>query len=73
MDVGDEQKEIKKNTISKRSVPNVWDVLSTLWVRCSVQINHGFDWILLDCRYNFLFNFRAVLFIICTVIQILKK
>jgi len=56
----------KKQTISpiQRVITNVGNVLSAFRLRCSIQNDNGFKWLVLDCRRRFLFNFRLFLVIV---------
>mgnify|MGYP003329498151 len=72
----------KKNKISKREnnpinvlqryITNVSDVLSPIWLRRSIQINNGSEWLILGCRYRFLLNFRLFLVILYFVYETIK-
>jgi hypothetical protein len=48
----------------QRYLANVGDVLSPIWVRRPFQITDGNNWLILGCRYNFLFYFRMFLVIV---------
>ncbi len=54
----------KKTNVLQRHVINVSNVLSTVWLRRTIQIDHGFKWFILGSRYRFLFNFRMFLVIL---------
>ncbi len=72
----------KENTISKREkqkinilqryVSNVSDVLSPIWLRRIIQVNNGFEWFILGCRYRFLFYFRLFLVVLYISYEIIK-
>lgn len=74
---GDKQNKIfkredKKNNFLQRYVSNVSNVLSPIWVRRIIQINNGYEWFVLGCRYRFLFNFRMFLVFLYISYQIFK-
>ena len=58
------KKQTKKTGSIKTSFADACNVFSTIWLRCSVQINNGFDRFVLDGRPGFLFYFRLFLVII---------
>jgi len=72
----------KKNKISKREkqkvnflqryISNVSDVLSPIWLRRIIQINNGFEWFILGCRYRFLLSFRLFLVFLYITYQVFK-
>ena len=64
--------EREKTTFLQRYITNVGDVLSPLWLRRPIQINNGFEWFVLGCRYRFLFYFRLFLVVIYISYEILK-
>jgi hypothetical protein len=66
------KREKQKNNFLQRYVSNVSDVLSPIWVRRLIQINNGFEWFVLGCRYRFLFNFRLFLVFLYITYQVLK-
>lgn len=78
MDDGDSKKyrKIKRKGQSinflQRCIFNVSDVFSSIWVRCIIQINNGFDGFILDSRYRFLFGIRVFLVIIFLIVEIFK-
>lgn len=67
-DDSEQDKKIKRkretHSFLQRYITNVSDVLSTIGVRRIIQVNHGFEWFILGCRYRFLFNFRMFLVIL---------
>lgn len=77
----DDDDEQNKKTKRKNSAPNflqryvayVSDVLSPIWLRRIIQINHGFNWFILGCRYRFLFNFRLLLVVIYLAYETFNK
>ena len=56
----------------QRYIANVSNVLSPIWVRRLIQINNGFEWFVLGCRYRFLFNFRLFLVFLYITYQVFK-
>jgi hypothetical protein len=73
---GEQIKKIKKQrqeiSFLQRYVSNVSDVLSTSWVRCSVQDNDGSDRFVLGSRRYLLFNFRVFLVILYITYETFK-
>ncbi len=68
MDDGDSEKnnkQIKKEGTSfdvlQRYITNVSDVLSTAWLRCTIQANDGTNRFVLGSRRYLLLNFRLFL------------
>jgi hypothetical protein len=66
------KREKQKNNFLQRYISNVSDVLSPIWVRRLIQINNGFEWFVLGCRYRFLFNFRLFLVFLYITYQVFK-
>ena len=66
------KREKQKNNFLQRYFSNVSDVLSPIWVRRLIQINNGFEWFVLGCRYRFLFNFRLFLVFLYITYQVFK-
>jgi len=58
------KRQEQKNTVLQRYISNVSDVLSPIWLRRIIQVNDGFNWLVLGCRYRFLFNFRMFLVVL---------
>ncbi len=56
----------------QRYITNVGDVLSAIWVRRFIQVNHGFEWFILGSRYRFLLNFRMFLVILYLAYETFK-
>jgi hypothetical protein len=56
----------------QRYISNVSDVFSPLWVRRFIQVNDGFNWLILGCRYRFLFNFRMFLVVLYLAYETFK-
>jgi len=71
MDPDGEQEKEKINFL-QRYLTNVGNVLSPIWVRRIVQIDYGFKWFLLGCRYRFLFNFRMFLVVLYLTYETFK-
>jgi hypothetical protein len=78
MDDGDSKKnkQIKgKGTsfdVLQRYLVNVSDVLSTTWLRCTIQTNDGTDRFVLGSRRYLLLNFRLFLVGVYISYEILK-
>lgn len=53
----------------QRYLANVSDVLSPIWLRRPLQITDGGDWLILGCRYHFLFYFRMFLVVLYCLLQ----
>lgn len=75
----DGEKQIKKSSRKRketsflqRYISNVGNVLSPIWLRRLIQTNYGLEWLLLGCRYRFLFNFRLFLVVFYITYQVLK-
>lgn len=58
------KKQGEKINSLQRHLFNVGNVFLTLWVRCFVQANNGYDRILLGRRYYLLYNFRLFLVVL---------
>ena len=73
---GEQNKKIKRQeqkiSILQRYITYVSDVLSPIWVRRVIQINNGFEWFILGCRYRFLFNFRMFLVLLYLTYETFK-
>jgi hypothetical protein len=66
------KREKQKNNFLQRYITNVSDVLSPIWVRRLIQINNGFEWFILGCRYRFLLSFRLFLVFLYITYQVFK-
>jgi hypothetical protein len=66
------KKQREKINFLQRYVTYVGDVLSPIWIRRVIQINDGFDWFILGCRYRFLFNFRMFLVVLYLTYETIK-
>lgn len=58
------KKKTKKADSNEGSIPDVGDVLPPVWVRRTLQIYNGYERLILDGRYSFLFYFRIFLAVI---------
>jgi len=56
----------------QRYITNVSDVLSTTWLRCTIQANDGTDRFVLGSRRYLLLNFRLFLVGVYISYEILK-
>ena len=67
--------ESDSKTIKKiqRTFFNVSNVLSDLWIRLSVQISNGIEWIILGGRHYILWNFRMFLAFIYFTFKTFEK
>lgn len=71
---GDHAKKTKKQANSpKRRIPNVSDVLPTVWVRLPFQVDNGGNWLILEGRSYLLWNLRVLLCILYFAVQIFKQ
>jgi hypothetical protein len=66
------ERKTKEESIFKRYLINISDVLPTFWVRRIIQTDNGFKWFILDSRYNFLLHFRIFLVIVYILYAIIK-
>ena len=66
------QRKRKETNFIQRHISNVSNVFSTTWVRRLVQVNNGYEWFVLGCRYRFLFNFRLFLVMLYISYEIFK-
>ena len=62
----------KKTSAIQRFIADVSNVLSPVWLRCSIQTDNGFERVLLGSRRYFLFNFRMFLVILYLTYTLLK-
>lgn len=79
MDDGDSKKQIKQIKTKRASInalqryiTNVSDVLSTTWLRCTIQANDGTDRFVLGSRRYLLLNFRMLLVGVYIAYEIFK-
>ncbi len=77
MDEGESKKEDRTTqdegepySLMERYIANVGDVFSPSWLRRAFQIDDGGNWLILGCRYNFLFNFRLFLVVLYLLFQL---
>ena len=79
MDDGDSKNKTHKTRyketfdILQGSILDASNVLSSIWLRRTVQIDNGSKWFLLDSRRSFLFGFRLLLVIIYLAHEIFKN
>ena len=66
------KKQRQKVNILQRYITNVSNVLSTSWVRCTVQADDGSDRFVLGSRRYLLFNFRMFLVVLYITYEIFK-
>ena len=66
------KKQRQETSFLQRYVSNVSNVLSTSWVRCTVQDNDGSDRFVLGSRRYLLFNFRVFLVILYITYETFK-
>ena len=61
----------KKKTIKKiqRTIANASNVLSAFWIRLSIQIDNGGNWLILGSRCRFLWNIRFFLAFLYIIIK----
>ena len=78
MDDGDPKKnstlkrEREKATDIQGDFTNASDVFSSVWLRRIIQIDNGYERIILGSRCSFLFNFRLFLVILYLAYEIFK-
>jgi len=66
------KKQRKEIGFIQRYISNVGDVLSPIWLRRPIQVNNGYEWFVLGCRYRLLLNFRMFLVMLYISYEILK-
>ena len=75
-DDSEKNKQIKRqnqpSNFIQRYITNVSDVLSTAWLRCTIQANDGTDRFVLGSRRYLLLNFRLFLVGVYISYEILK-
>ncbi len=73
---GEQNQKIKRQkqeiSILQRYISNVSDVLSTSWIRCTIQADDGSDRFVLGSRRYLLLNFRMFLVILYLAYETLK-
>ena len=79
MDDGDSKNKTHK-TRQKETIGNVQglildvsNVLSSVWLRRTIQIDNGSKWFLLDGRRSFLLYFRLFLVVLYLTFEIFKN
>ena len=75
-DDSEQDKKIKRkretHSFLQRYVTNVSDVLSTTWLRCTIQANDGTDRFVLGSRRYLLLNFRMFLVVLYIAYEVFK-
>ena len=73
---GEQNQKFKKQkqeiSVLQRYISNVSDVLSTSWVRCTIQADDGSDRFVLGSRRYLLLNFRIFLVVLYITYETLK-
>ncbi len=73
---GEQNQKIKKQrqeiNFLQRYISNVSDVLSTSWIRCTIQADDGSDRFVLGSRRYLLLNFRMFLVILYITYETFK-
>ena len=73
---GEQNQKFKKQkqeiSVLQRYISNVGNVLSTSWVRCTIQADDGSDRFVLGSRRYLLLNFRIFLVILYITYETLK-
>ncbi len=73
---GEQNQKIKKQrqeiNFLQRYISNVSDVLSTSWIRCTIQADDGSDRFVLGSRRYLLLNFRMFLVVLYLAYETLK-
>ena len=73
---GEQNQKIKKQgqeiNVLQRYITNVSNVLSTSWIRCTVQADDGSDRFVLGSRRYLLLNFRMFLVILYITYETFK-
>ncbi len=73
---GEQNQKIKRQkqeiSILQRYISNVSDVLSTSWIRCTIQADDGSDRFVLGSRRYLLLNFRMFLVVLYLAYETLK-
>jgi hypothetical protein len=64
------QDEGEPHSLMEKYIVNVSNVFSPSWLRRAFQIDDGNNWLILGCRYNFLFNFRLFLVVLYLFFQL---
>ena len=73
---GEQNQKIKKQgqeiNVLQRYITNVSDVLSTSWIRCTIQADDGSDRFVLGSRRYLLLDFRMFLVILYITYETFK-
>jgi len=73
---GEQNQKFKKQkqeiNVLQRYISNVSNVLSTSWVRCTIQADDGVDRFVLGSRRYLLLNFRIFLVVLYITYETLK-
>jgi len=73
---GEQNQKFKKQkqeiNVLQRYISNVGNVLSTSWVRCTIQADDGVDRFVLGSRRYLLLNFRIFLVVLYITYETLK-
>ena len=73
---GEQNQKIKRQkqeiSILQRYISNVSDVLSTSWIRCTIQADDGSDRFVLGSRRYLLLNFRLFLVVLYITYEAFK-
>ncbi len=73
---GEQNQKIKRQkqeiSILQRYISNVSDVLSTSWIRCTIQADDGSDRFVLGSRRYLLLNFRMFLVVVYLAYETFK-
>ena len=73
---GEQNQKIKRQkqeiSILQRYISNVSDVLSTSWIRCTIQADDGSDRFVLGSRRYLLLNFRIFLVVLYITYETFK-
>ena len=73
---GEQNQKIKRQrqeiNFLQRYISNVSDVLSTSWIRCTIQADDGSDRFVLGSRRYLLLNFRMFLVVLYLAYETLK-
>lgn len=67
------ESDSKKTNKIKRSIYDARNVFSALWIRFSIQISNGGEWLILGGRHYILWNFRVFLAVIYFTFKTFEK
>lgn len=68
-----DSKTQEKNNSCKRNKLDVSHVLFALWVRWAIQIDNGYNGLLLGGRYGVLLYLRSILFVLYITVKLFEK